>query len=256
MSLALVQDAAAYNGFRILEEGDLPHAVNLQQACISDLGEGQTLIHEKSEDDFGVILTSPHTQMLGIWNQGALIAQAVALFPDLQNPDPEMMDILDRELAGTDPQMVTTLGGVIVHPSFKGRGLMNDLVSAWKTDAVSRGREHALAMITDTNIPSLAGFLHGGLDMIGVRPDPEDGSTVYLAHGSVTSGCRNSFVDAAAPEGAKIMVSTWDIENRETFFEAGYRGTGLVKSHCLKKTPEGYDGPLVKEDQSALCMEK
>ena len=256
MTLALLSDAAAYDGFRVLQEEDLPHVVGLQQACIEDLGEGQTLIHPKTEDHFGTILTSGHTEMLGIWSQGVLVAQAVALFPDLQNPDTDMMDILDRELQGVAPQDVTTLAGVIVHPDFKKRGLMNDLVNEWKFNALQRGREHTLAMITDNNVPSLAGFLHAGLNIVGIRPDESDGSTVYLANGRTTSECRPSFSNAV--EGSsKMIVSSSSLESREVFFEAGYLGVGLVGSHCLKKTDDGFtEGPAVAEDQSALCMIK
>lgn len=209
---------------RILSVQEVQHVISLQAMCLNALPADQDLIHEKEPEDFHRILSGSHTEMLGIWEGGALIAQAVALFPDIRNPD---ADMLEMSLPGP-VESVTTLAGVIVHPEHKGKRLMGRLIDSWHDLAEERGREHTLAMITDRNVPSLAGFLSGGLHVVDVAIDPEDDSTVYLAQGRVVrdNQCTSAFDHAT---GIRLVTPGHTFHERKSLFAEGFVGTRLMR---------------------------
>lgn len=209
---------------RILKPFELGAILTLQEICLAALPDDQDLVIPKTKEAFEGILTSPESEMVGIWSNGELVSQAIMLFPNIDEGHQETLCLLEGQ---HDIQDLTTLGGVLVSPDHQGQGLMKTLVNSWKSYAYQQGRSVATAMIADHNVASMAGFLANGLTIVDVAVDPFDDAVVYLAKGGLEQSASPSF--RTAVESNLVVCPKWGVEDRKALFEEGHSGISLVR---------------------------
>lgn len=152
----------------------------LQEAVLSVLPKDQDLLHVKSRERFEEILSSPKRAVILVREKASqrLVAQSIALLPDREDPD---ADMIDMKLPGK-PESLSTLCGVVSHPEMRGRDLMLHMVDTWLGMMGRLDRRHALAVVTTDNVRSWVSFLHKGLHITSAGHDPADNSIVYYLH--------------------------------------------------------------------------
>lgn len=210
---------------------------NLQSALIATLPPQQDLVHEKTLADWESLLASSHHRVLALRNEsGELIAHAVAILPDEQNPD---ADMLDMELPDK-PSKVTTLSAIMAHPDHKGHHAMLKLIQDWIELAIRLERPHLLGLVTTTNFMSWTQFLKADMAVTGGGFDPSDNSTCFYLHRNLNEkpSARQAF--AAKTQDSLALDPHVPLEEIKKLCEEGYIG------HSAEKGSDGrYTGRLI-----------
>lgn len=199
---------------------------NLQQAVLQTLPENQDLLHVKTEVDWQNIITSFSRQLLSVNNGDNLVAHAIAILPNDEDPD---ADVLNMPLPSQNITKVTTLAGVITHPDHRGQGLMSSLINEWTRCAFHYDRPHMLGLITSTNPRSWSQFLKSGFYIVGAEYDPEDGSTAYMVHRDTNTSANSGSIPENSESGP-ILTPDMPLSEMKQIFNSGYVGYRGVKT--------------------------
>ena len=228
------------NGADILDTGTLcksgqPYTVRLLGAeCIDEiLGLQQKIIDSLPDDQKSFIL--PKTKeffenhfkrgantMIGIFCDGALIAQSIVLNPTKNHPETGMVDMKPVGKADT----LSIIEGVLVDPAYRGNRLMEEMVGHWIDYAESIGRKHVIAEIAVDNPYSWGVFLDKGMTLHSTGTDPDDGTQLYNAHESIRN-IRKKALSGVFNYYAKKRKKTCaanDLATQQTLLKKGYKG--------------------------------
>jgi hypothetical protein len=181
---------------------------------------------------------SPDTEgeIIGAIVDGKLVAQAIIHNPEPKKPDTGMVD-LQRSFNALD---CTVIQGIGVLPEVRGNQLAERIAQAWLKDAHRKGKVHALAEIEIRNIASWNSLIKGGLDLIEIGIDPEDGSVLYNAHALVKDAIQKPLKTEFNHHAQKdlIFCQHTDMAQQEILFGKSYKGIAFdkkTKSIIFKK---------------------
>lgn len=195
----------------------------LQDTVINSLtDEEKSFVLPKSPEFFKRHLLEGHT-VLGIMHEGKLIAQSIILNPTIENQKTGMVDMSLH----ANPEKITVLQGVLVHPDYRGNKLMSVMVDEWLSLAAGEGRVHAIAEVTTDNYFSWSVFLKEGLSIHSIGIDCADGTKVYNMHAHVSTLIKERLSpdfnkNAKQPD---IHCHHKDINLQESLIAEGYKGT-------------------------------
>lgn len=197
---------------------------NLQNKVLSTLPANQNWLHVRTEEEWDEVLISKDKKIIGVHDDsGNLVAHSVALLPNKDNPDADMLNMRLPAL----PEQLTTLTSVISDPECRGMGLMNKMLMKWKSVALERERPHLLALITTDNVASWTQFMNIGLEIVGADFDPSDGSNVYYAHGDLEKEYTKA--DFSAFE-TMILCPECPLDEMQDIFRQGWVGYAPERS--------------------------
>ena len=211
---------------RPLDIRDIDQVLCVQQKDLRALPEDQDWVHQKRRDDYAELLTHPSHQMIGVFTGDRLLSFSACLFPTPDEPDADMQEMA---LPGP-PESLTVLSAVMRDPSFiHPGGLMRPMVCHWLELARQRDRAHALGMITQNNQRSWSRFVEAGVHIVGCGTDVSDGSTVYYAHGRISS-LRPHF-DPVQHQARSVPVEPeMPLTRLQQLFNEGYVGVAPERS--------------------------
>jgi len=163
---------------RFLGADDLDAVLALQERILADLALtcSQNFIVPKSREKFA-LLQEGAGKMLGVFVQGALVAQCVMCMPTPEHPETGM----DMVLPGK-PEEVSIMQGGLVDPAMRGNGLLQTMTELWLSATEAAGRKHALGEIAVPNHYSWAVLLACGMVIVQSGTDPSDGCELFYAH--------------------------------------------------------------------------
>jgi len=161
--------------------------------------------------------------ILGCVYEGRLIAQSLMTLPDAQHQS----ELLNDMIAPPRPENTAILGGMVVHPDYRGNGLQKIMLAARISLAHAIGRKDIVSSADIGNMASWQNLLRKGLeiDAIGAR---KDGTLRYIFYGKTEELLKEKHTHANEENTiALIECSRAAIGAQKRLLRKGYKGTGF-----------------------------
>lgn len=153
----------------------------LQNKIIVGLNpDEQHFILHRTEADYMKSLTGKSSRMVGIFDNGKLIAQLIYGLP--QNGENRDMPEFRPDIAN---DKLVIFEAILVDPAYRGHGLMHKMLDYIEKTALDKKRNHALIQIAVDNPASWMNALHYGMKITKVDLDPIDGAKVIYLEKSI-----------------------------------------------------------------------
>ncbi len=205
----------------------LSGVMELQNKIIANLQEDEKhFILKRSAAEFLKALDGENVYMLGIFDGDKLVAQSMFEFPE---------NVGKRELAEFAPEIdcddLVIYKATLVDPSYRGRGLMQELLRLREQKAKIEGKKTAISQIAIDNPASWINAIKSGMSIRKVDKDPFDGAKVlYMQKDfykplaiSKTKNCFSMYI------GKNIHKEIPALFNKMHYLaEAGYCGIEFV----------------------------
>jgi hypothetical protein len=113
--------------------------------------------------------------ILGCIHEGQLIAQSLMTLPEAGQPH----ELINDMISPPKPENAVILGGMVVHPDYRGNHLQNVMLEARISLASAMGRNDIISSADIGNVTSWRNLLEKGLEIntIGAR---KDGTLRYI----------------------------------------------------------------------------
>lgn len=162
---------------RKLNSQNLKDVMQLQQKIIAGLHpDEQHFILHRTAKEYEKTLNGTSTNMLGVFDGGTLIAQAVYNMPEAG----ETRDMPEFKTHTPNEDLVI-YEAILVDPAYRGSSLMKKMLGYIEEHAVDSGRKHSIIQIAVDNPASWINALHHGMSITKVDLDPYDGvKVIYL----------------------------------------------------------------------------
>ncbi len=153
---------------RLLDESHIPAMIELQNAH----GEGQIIARD--EKTLRAHFNDGH-EAFGVFHEGRLVAQSI-MRTDV--PPTAASGALARAF-----NKVSIMGGVVVAPEARGKGMLDTMIGLWHDRAEKQGVDLLHARVRPENERSWQVFMRKGLCITGCNPSPDDGThDVFMLH--------------------------------------------------------------------------
>jgi len=197
---------------RLLDESHIPDMISLQSAH----GEGQVI--DRDAQTLRAHFNAGH-EAFGVFHEGKLVAQALMRS--------EVPPTADSGALARDFNKVSIMGGVVVAPVARGKGMLDSMIGLWHTRAAKQGADILHARVRPENEKSWMVFMRNGLSITGQRPD-DPTHDVFMLHKPV-SGCfylqeeptspmRGNGYDISAQLGRGLIATRWNPHHRQFAF--------------------------------------
>jgi GNAT superfamily N-acetyltransferase len=205
----------------------LASVMNLQDKIIAHFHKDEKhFILKRSAEDFMKALDDKNSHMIGIFDGDRLIAQSIYEFPT---------SLRDRDMpefaAEVDPTDLVIYKATLVDVSYRGNGLMQQLLSYREGQAKMHGKKTAISQIALDNPASWINALKNGMSIRKVDRDPFDHAKVLymqkdFAKDEPVYAAEQMFV---MPIGQNIHKEIPALFNKMRYIaEQGYRGLGIT----------------------------
>lgn len=166
--------------FKVLSKEHLSDILSLQNIINTDLEKEnqQHFIVPHEKEYYERALTCENHNIVGIFDQKTLIAQAMISFPNETDNPREMDEFLPQVPA----QHIAIYKAIFVHPEYRHHKLMSQMLQACDLLSAQKGRTTIIAQIATENIASWKSFLNHGLTITQEGYDPSDGVAVKYMH--------------------------------------------------------------------------
>ena len=191
---------------RILNPEAIDDCLELQKSILEKLGENQTLIHVNNSEDLKKKM-SGRNSILGIFVNGKLVAQLCLTKADLS----EEQKIPDH-MPNLDSDNIYSVGGVLVHPDFRGHGLMSKMLSEINSFAKKKNITGLFAEVDTKNPFSFNNLLKAGFIIDRAYIDPSDGGETYLLYKDLQ---KNLGFSKKESESISLDIDSFDEINRK-----------------------------------------
>lgn len=188
----------------------------------------KSFILPKSEDYFARHIEKGNGNIiLALTDRDKIIAQSLILHPTQKAPATGMSTMPPTMPALPPAPKLSIMQAVAVHPDYRGQGLMNFMIAYWITHAARHARTALLAEIQVENAASWAGFLKGGLHLVSLAPDPQDGALLYNAHAETAAAQNRALSPGFNHYAGKIqtLCPPQDYARQAQLFKQGYAVT-------------------------------
>ncbi len=154
--------------------------------------------------------------ILGVMCEGKLIAKSFI-----------------REPREGDPHSTTKVQANTVDPEYQNNGLTQHLVKTWISLSLLRGHEDAVAEVDIGNTASIVTLMKGGLSVVDMTIDPEDGGTNYVLKSPVRTAALKSIFNKAARHDTEHAVLLSEPEKITQRLKEGYKGVHIENKHMI-----------------------
>ncbi len=160
-----------------LNASNLQNVMSLQERIINGLHpDEQHFILHRTDADYMKSLTGTSSNMLGVFDEDKLIAQAVYGMPH----NGEARDMPEFKPDTPNDELVI-YEAILVDPAYRGSSLMKRMLEYIESHALDNGRKHSIIQIAVDNPASWINALHHGMTITKVDLDPFDGvKVIYL----------------------------------------------------------------------------
>lgn len=160
-----------------LNATNITDVMALQDKIIAGLNpDEQHFILHRTEADYMKSLTGKSSRMVGIFDNGKLIAQLIYGLP--KNGKDRDMPEFRPDIANNK---LVIFEAILVDPAYRGHGLMHKMLDYVEETALDKNRNHALIQIAVDNPASWMNALHYGMKITKVDLDPiDDAKVIYL----------------------------------------------------------------------------
>ncbi|MBO5038355.1 MAG: GNAT family N-acetyltransferase [Alphaproteobacteria bacterium] len=225
-----------------LDSTNLKDVMSLQQKIINGLHpDEQHFILHRTEADYMKSLNGTSSNMLGVFDNGELIAQTVYGTP--QNNEPRDMPEFKSD---TPNENLVIFEAILVDPAYRGSSLMKRMLEYIEQNAIDSGRTHSIIQIAVDNPASWINALHYGMSITKVDLDPSDGAKVIYLEKKI--------------EKNKTQAPLTQDNNRTYSMYLGENIHKKIPSLFMKMQyliAQGYQGiSLNKETQSLIWQQK
>lgn len=160
-----------------LDISNLTHVLHLQQKIINGLQDNeQHFILRRTKEDYENLLNGKNTNILGVFDDNKMIAQAV--FETPSNQDTRSMPEFKSDIPNEN---LVIFEAILVDPDYRGSGLMKKMLDIIEKNFIDDKRTHSIIQIAIDNPASWINALHHGMSITKVDLDPYDGcKVIYL----------------------------------------------------------------------------
>lgn len=143
-----------------------------------------------------------------------------------------------REPKEGDPHSTTKIQANTVNEDYQNNGLTQHLVKTWVTLSWLRGHKDLAAEVDVGNTASLKTLLKGGLEIVDINIDAEDGGTNYILKASVkTAALSVAFNKVAVYETVHIEPLSEQMKIAEKIKD-GYKGVHVDQDNQMTLVPK------------------
>ena len=210
---------------------NLSDVLQLQDKIIAGFKtEEKHFILKRSVQDFIKALDSLDTHMIGIFDQGKLIAQSIFEFP--QNNHHRDMEEFASNIPNND---LVIFKATLVDKDYRGQGLMQQILSYREQKALQAGKKIAISQIAIDNPSSWINALKSGMTIRKVDNDPYDNAKVLYMQKELGKKHNNIQTSAKTFEmfiGNNIQQTIPLLFNKMKYLaQNGYRGIAFNKEN-------------------------
>lgn len=214
-----------------LNSTNLEDVLLLQENIIKGLHPDEKhFILQRTAQDYQKALSGKSANILGVFDQDKLIAQAIFILP--KNNEQRDMSEFKSDIANED---LVLYEAILVDPKYRGSNLMKRMLDYIEAHALDKGRKHAIIQIAVDNPASWINALKYGMQITKVDLDPYDGAKVIYLEKNLTHN--NSQHTAYKQESTYSMFLGNDIHHKipalfnkmQYLIKQGYHGISLNK---------------------------
>ena len=216
-----------------LDISHLADVMHLQEKIIQGLHpDEQHFILHRTAEDYMKCVEGKSDNMLGVFDENKLIAQAVFKLP--HNEEQRDMPEFKSEMENKD---LVIYEAILVDPAYRGASLMKRMLEYIEAHAIDQGRTHAIIQIAVDNPASWINALHYGMSITKVDLDPEDNAKVIYLEKAISHKPSPSVRPANNNADVYSMYLGDNIHTKiptlfnkmQYLIQSGYKGTSLNK---------------------------